>query len=382
MAELLNIVHEERDLGTKKIWTFANRTDLTIYCRPAVPAPPAQPVPHSTTPHRSAPHHTARTARTARSAPYSPSPLPTKLAHQFWISYHPHTGEGIVIGAYLSVIRVSGEGIVMGAYLCVIRLSGEGIVIGAYLSVIRVSGEGIVIGAYLSVIRLSGEGIVIGAYLSVIRLSGEGIVMGAIDGKKKQGACLSRCKYRPGSDIFQTPRAKHTSSGDETPPFPQEDLEKQIFKHEERLQKEKNSQAREDEEVRQLDKSLLYQRAIGAEEEHKQKLSKARSLHEADLDSQNHISLSKNNSMETYDATTEDSSFENDDKTNIPSTKRFLRKNFHSYSAKYRRRQPVAGARGGWLPHTLPNGENEVELSLSQPRYRWAAEGALPTQGR
>ncbi|KPJ09339.1 hypothetical protein RR48_15480 [Papilio machaon] len=166
--------------------------------------------------HRAAPGR----ARASRTDPTSPSPLPTKLAHQFWISYHPHTG------------------------------------------------------------------------------------------------------------------AKHTSSGDETPPFPQEDLEKQIFNHEERLQKEKNSQAREDEEVRQLDKSLLYQRAIGAEEEHKQKikLAKARSLQESELESHKTISLNINTSMETYDATIEDSSFENEDKTKKPSTKRFLRKNFHTYS--------------------------------------------------
>ncbi|CAH0716128.1 unnamed protein product, partial [Brenthis ino] len=69
--------------------------------------------------------------------------------------------------------------------------------------------------------------------------------------------------------------AKHTSGGDETPPIPEEELEQQKIEHERQIQKEKECQAREAEEVRQLDIKLLHQRAIEAEEEHKREIAEA-----------------------------------------------------------------------------------------------------------
>ncbi|CAK1555003.1 unnamed protein product [Leptosia nina] len=63
---------------------------------------------------------------------------------------------------------------------------------------------------------------------------------------------------------------KHTSSGDESPPIKEEDLEQQKIEHERQVQKEKECQAREAEEVRMLDIKLLRQRAIGAEEEQRE----------------------------------------------------------------------------------------------------------------
>ncbi|CAH0578198.1 unnamed protein product [Chrysodeixis includens] len=69
--------------------------------------------------------------------------------------------------------------------------------------------------------------------------------------------------------------AKHGSSGDETPPIPEEELEQQKIEHEKHLQKEKECQAREAEEVRQLDIKLLHQRAIEAEEDKKREIAEA-----------------------------------------------------------------------------------------------------------
>ncbi|KAL4717501.1 hypothetical protein ACJJTC_000650 [Scirpophaga incertulas] len=70
-------------------------------------------------------------------------------------------------------------------------------------------------------------------------------------------------------------RAKHASSGDETPPIPEEELEQQKIEHEKQIQKEKECQAREAEEVRKLDIELLHQRAIEAEEEQKREIEEA-----------------------------------------------------------------------------------------------------------
>ncbi|CAH2034265.1 unnamed protein product, partial [Iphiclides podalirius] len=69
--------------------------------------------------------------------------------------------------------------------------------------------------------------------------------------------------------------AKHTSSGDETPPIPEGELEQQKIEHEKKVQKEKECQAREAEEVRQLDIKLLHQRAIEAEEVQKREIAEA-----------------------------------------------------------------------------------------------------------
>ncbi|KAF9417610.1 hypothetical protein HW555_005317 [Spodoptera exigua] len=66
---------------------------------------------------------------------------------------------------------------------------------------------------------------------------------------------------------------KHASSGDETPPIPEEELEQQKLEHEKQLQKEKECQAREAEEIRQLDIKLLHQRAIEAEEDKKREVT-------------------------------------------------------------------------------------------------------------
>ncbi|XP_022832822.1 voltage-gated potassium channel subunit beta-1 [Spodoptera litura] len=68
---------------------------------------------------------------------------------------------------------------------------------------------------------------------------------------------------------------KHASSGDETPPIPEEELEQQKLEHEKQLQKEKECQAREAEEIRQLDIKLLHQRAIEAEEDKKREIAEA-----------------------------------------------------------------------------------------------------------
>ncbi|KAJ8737535.1 hypothetical protein PYW08_000130 [Mythimna loreyi] len=68
---------------------------------------------------------------------------------------------------------------------------------------------------------------------------------------------------------------KHASGGDETPPIPEEELEQQKLEHEKQLQKEKEGQAREAEEVRQLDIKLLHQRAIEAEEDKKREIAEA-----------------------------------------------------------------------------------------------------------
>nr|XP_034839541.1 voltage-gated potassium channel subunit beta-1 isoform X1 [Maniola hyperantus] len=72
--------------------------------------------------------------------------------------------------------------------------------------------------------------------------------------------------------------AKHTSSGDETPPISEEELEQQKIEHERQMQKEKECQAREAEEVRKLDIKLLHQRAIEAEEEHKREIAAVEEL--------------------------------------------------------------------------------------------------------
>ncbi|CAH2103526.1 unnamed protein product [Euphydryas editha] len=69
--------------------------------------------------------------------------------------------------------------------------------------------------------------------------------------------------------------AKHTSGGDETPPIPEEELEQQKIEHEKQMQKEKQCQAREAEEVRKLDIKLLRQRAIEAQEEQKREIAEA-----------------------------------------------------------------------------------------------------------